>query len=176
MKLKIFPTGHWFLGYTATFWYNGDWDGKVVINVNKLRILSCHSSGVWMLASHCRDLGSIPGDFKWDSWWMKWHWSRFSPSSSVFLCESSFHHCSILICHRPTEVCNSPDQAAVHYHTLSPKAGASAVTQHVDSLGGKVVFFRMITWKEMVMVYSGYCYPSFCLEGLRKTTETYEDS
>jgi hypothetical protein len=32
---------------------------------------------------------SIPDQFMWDLWWTKWHWDRFSPSSSVF--PSQFH-------------------------------------------------------------------------------------
>jgi hypothetical protein len=27
----------------------------------------------------------VRGLFMWDLWWTKWHWSRFSPSTSVFL-------------------------------------------------------------------------------------------
>jgi hypothetical protein len=26
----------------------------------------------------------IPGQSMWDLWWTKWHWNRFSPSTSVF--------------------------------------------------------------------------------------------
>jgi hypothetical protein len=27
--------------------------------------------------------GSIPGEVMWDLWWTKWHWDRFSLSTSV---------------------------------------------------------------------------------------------
>lgn len=30
-----------------------------------------------MVLSHCCDLSSFPDDFKWDSWWTKWHCSKF---------------------------------------------------------------------------------------------------
>jgi hypothetical protein len=42
----------------------------------------------------------------------------------------------------PHEVCDSPDQAA-HYHTLSPKLGASSLIRHFASLGVKVVQFYL---------------------------------
>jgi hypothetical protein len=64
------------------------------------------------------DLGLILGDFTWDLWWTKWHWSSFAQSSSVFsvliIILSSLHtHLS------PSyDVYDSRDQAA-HYHTLS---------------------------------------------------------
>jgi len=43
-------------------------------------------TGDWTLASHCRSLGSIPGNFVWDSWWMRWHWSRISLGFSYLPC------------------------------------------------------------------------------------------
>jgi hypothetical protein len=30
----------------------------------------------------------------WDLWWTKWHWGRFSPSTSVFLANSHSTNCS----------------------------------------------------------------------------------
>jgi hypothetical protein len=30
-----------------------------------------------------RRLGFAPGQVMWDLWWTKWHWGRFSPSTSV---------------------------------------------------------------------------------------------
>jgi hypothetical protein len=38
------------------------------------------------LTNHLSDRsgpGSIPGLVKWDLWWTKWRWGRFSPSTSV---------------------------------------------------------------------------------------------
>jgi hypothetical protein len=33
----------------------------------------------------------------WDLWWTKWHWSRFSPSTSVSPANSHSTDCSTLI-------------------------------------------------------------------------------
>jgi hypothetical protein len=33
--------------------------------------------------AHTGGPGSIPGLVKWDLWWTKWRWGRFSPSTSV---------------------------------------------------------------------------------------------
>jgi hypothetical protein len=40
------------------------------------------SSGYW-LTSHRGDPGSRLGLIKWDLWWKKWRWGRFSPRTSV---------------------------------------------------------------------------------------------
>jgi hypothetical protein len=39
----------------------------------------------WSLASHRGGPVSNPGLVMWDLWWKKWHWGRFSPSTSVSL-------------------------------------------------------------------------------------------
>jgi hypothetical protein len=41
--------------------------------------------------------GSSPGQVMWDLWWTKWHWGRFSPSTSVS--PANFHStdCSTFI-------------------------------------------------------------------------------
>jgi hypothetical protein len=44
-----------------------------------------HSSSAWSLASHRGGSGSRPGLVKWDLWWTKWRWGRFSSSTSVSL-------------------------------------------------------------------------------------------
>jgi hypothetical protein len=36
-----------------------------------------------LLGSHRGGPGSIPGLVKWDLWWTKWRWGRFSPRTSV---------------------------------------------------------------------------------------------
>jgi hypothetical protein len=33
----------------------------------------------------------------WDLWWTKWHWGRFSPSTSVSPANPHFTNCSIII-------------------------------------------------------------------------------
>lgn len=38
-----------------------------------------------------------PRRLKWESWCMKWHWSRFVLSSSILSLKSSFYYYSILI-------------------------------------------------------------------------------
>jgi hypothetical protein len=39
---------------------------------------------------------SVPGLVKWDLWWTKWRWSRFSPSSSV---SPVNHYSTVVILH-----------------------------------------------------------------------------
>jgi hypothetical protein len=40
---------------------------------------------------------SSPGLVKWDLWWIKWRWGRFSPSTSVSLANLHFTNFSIMI-------------------------------------------------------------------------------
>jgi hypothetical protein len=42
-----------------------------------------HSSSGQSLAFHGGGLGSSPGLVKFDLWWAKWRWGRFSPRISV---------------------------------------------------------------------------------------------
>jgi hypothetical protein len=49
---------------------------------------ACSTNGEKM---HIGFWGSIPGLVKWDLWWTKWHWGRFSPSTSVSPCQPSLH-------------------------------------------------------------------------------------
>ena len=39
------------------------------------------------VAFHRKDPGSITGQYMWDFWWTKWHYYRFSFSTSVFPCQ-----------------------------------------------------------------------------------------
>jgi hypothetical protein len=86
--------------------------------------LSCQRcSGDYALSSHCGAPATIPGDFVWDLWWLKWQWSIYiSPGLSDFL--SANHHSIFFYTYLslPLEVCNSDDKAA-HYHILGPQAG-----------------------------------------------------
>jgi hypothetical protein len=47
--------------------------------------------------------GSSFGQFKWDLWWTKWNWDRFSASTSVSPATHSTD-CSILIIYHPGPV------------------------------------------------------------------------
>jgi hypothetical protein len=99
----------------------------------------------WTLASHWGDPDSVPDYFKWDLWWTKWHWSRFSPESFGFLPLIIIP--PLLHTHPspPHEGCDIPDQAA-HHHTLSPKLGAASPTRHLFGLEIKVVCMRFSRW------------------------------
>jgi hypothetical protein len=46
------------------------------------------------LRAQVRSYGTI-----WDLWWTKWHWGRFSPSTSVSHANSHSTKCSILVYH-----------------------------------------------------------------------------
>jgi hypothetical protein len=48
----------------------------------------------WLLVSHHGGPGSHPDQSIWDLWWTKWHWDRFSSSSSVF---PSQYHSSVAL-------------------------------------------------------------------------------
>jgi hypothetical protein len=39
-------------------------------------------AALW-LGFYCGGPGSRPGLVKWDLWWTKWRWNRFSPSTSI---------------------------------------------------------------------------------------------
>jgi hypothetical protein len=45
--------------------------------------------------SHRGSLGSIPDQVMWHLWWTKWHWRRFSPSTSISPANSYSTSCSI---------------------------------------------------------------------------------
>jgi hypothetical protein len=97
-----------------------------------------------MLVSHLRDLGSVPGDFIWDSWWREWHRSRFSCEFLGFpllLIIQSLLYTDLSL---PHEVCDSLDQVA-HYHTLGPKLQASSLTWHMAVLRVSVVLLQVYT-------------------------------
>jgi hypothetical protein len=40
--------------------------------------------------------GSIPGLVKWDLWWTKWRWGRFSSSTSVSPANLHSTYCSTI--------------------------------------------------------------------------------
>ena len=61
---------------------------KQVVKINCVDQL-CHFPGSQLTTSHSRGWGSIPGQSVWDLWLTKWHWGRFSSSSSVFPCQCS---------------------------------------------------------------------------------------
>jgi hypothetical protein len=55
---------------------------------------------------------------------------RFSPSTSVFPANISFHNLLHIHLSPPHEVCDCSDQAA-HYHNLGRQLGASLLTRHI---------------------------------------------
>jgi hypothetical protein len=46
---------------------------------------------------HSGEPGSMPGQFMWDLWWIKWRWYRFAPSTSVSPTNSHSTDCSTFI-------------------------------------------------------------------------------
>jgi hypothetical protein len=48
-------------------------------------------------SSHSGDPGSMPGQVMWDLCWTKWHWGRFSLSTSVSPANSQSTDCSTII-------------------------------------------------------------------------------
>jgi hypothetical protein len=69
-----------------------------------------------------------PGDFKWHSWWTKWHWSGFHSNLFSFL---------VVIIFPPPRhgVFNSSDLGT--YRILGPKLVSSSLIQHLVGPGGK---------------------------------------
>jgi hypothetical protein len=63
------------------------------------------------LASHRGDSGSGPGLVKWDLWWTKWRWWKFSPRTSVSSANLHSTKFSILIITRGRY--NRPEVAEV---------------------------------------------------------------
>jgi hypothetical protein len=63
-------------------------DHIYVIICNYLCNRPCPSSGGQSPTSHHGGPGSSPGQVMWDLWWTKWHWGRFSLSTSVPLANS----------------------------------------------------------------------------------------
>jgi hypothetical protein len=61
----------------------------------------CHSSGGKSPASHGCGPGLFPGQVVWHLWWIKWHWGRFSPSTSVSPANSYSTDYSTLIIYHP---------------------------------------------------------------------------
>jgi hypothetical protein len=76
----------------------------------------------------------------WDLWWIKWHWDRFFFQvlgfSPVNIIPPLLHiHLS-----PPHQKRDSPDQAP-HYHTLSPKLGASSLTWYLAGTEERSIIF-----------------------------------
>jgi hypothetical protein len=43
----------------------------------------------------------VRSQVRWDLWWKKWYWGRFSPSTSVSPANSHSTNCSIIIIYDP---------------------------------------------------------------------------
>jgi hypothetical protein len=63
--------------------------------------------------SHRGGPGSRTGLVKWDLWWTKWRWGRFSPSNSVSLASLNSTNCSIITLIYHLGLYNRPEVAAV---------------------------------------------------------------
>jgi hypothetical protein len=61
----------------------------------------CHCSGGYSPTSHRGDPGSSTNQVMWDLWSTKWHWGRFSPSTSVSPANSHSTYCSTFIFYHP---------------------------------------------------------------------------
>jgi hypothetical protein len=70
--------------------------------MEKVAVLQCHIiveidiAAVPQPASHRGCPDPIPGQIMWDLWWTKWHWGRFSASTSVSPANSHSAERSIL--------------------------------------------------------------------------------
>lgn len=53
----------------------------------------------WLVASHSRGPGLIPGLSKWDLWCTEWSWDRLLSEYFCFLFSVSFHQCSRYFIH-----------------------------------------------------------------------------
>jgi hypothetical protein len=49
----------------------------------RYKLLTATTHKDWTTSNQLTPLGSNPDLVKWDFWWTKWCWSRFSPSTSV---------------------------------------------------------------------------------------------
>jgi hypothetical protein len=68
---------------------------------------------VYNAISHRGGPGSRPGLVKWDLWWTKWRWSRFSPSTSVSPANLHSTNCSTITLIYHLGLYNRPEVAAV---------------------------------------------------------------
>jgi hypothetical protein len=94
------------LPFTELSWFPaGRKNGQISLALNDSDVKNsvilgpCHSLGGWLPGSHCSSLGSIPAQVMWGLWWTKWHWGRFSPTTSASLASSHCINCSIFINH-----------------------------------------------------------------------------
>jgi hypothetical protein len=63
--------------------------------------------------SHRGGPGSRPGLVKWDLWWRKWRWGRFSPSTSASPANLHSTNCSTITLFYHLGLYNRPEVAAV---------------------------------------------------------------
>jgi hypothetical protein len=83
---------------------------------------SYHSSGCYSSPSHRGGPGSNPGRVICHLWWAEWHWSRFSPSTSVSPSNSHSVVCSTLIEHPVTDAAYGLEaKSVVKWHRKQKK-------------------------------------------------------
>jgi hypothetical protein len=89
--------------FTEFVFYNVNEYKKMIFHALK-NIRPFHSSGGQSPASHCGGSGSGACEVMWDLRWTKWHWGRFSPSTSVSPANCHSTDCStLIICRYPVD-------------------------------------------------------------------------
>lgn len=100
---------------------------------------SCFGPDGYTLLSDSGASGSIPGNFMWDSWWMKQHCSRIFSKFLWFYPANHQRNICPLICHCLHVVYDSPNQSE---HYLLSRFHASSLTQHL--VGYRVSKFHQL--------------------------------
>jgi hypothetical protein len=90
-----------------------------------------HSSSGWSLASHRGGPASNPGLVKWDLWWTKWRWGRFSPSTSVS--PANLHSTKFSIIIITQGKCGSSLDSTPHYANLK-KNHTFLIFRHIEKM------------------------------------------
>jgi hypothetical protein len=101
-------------------------------------ILICYS-----LASHRGGPCSLTGLVKWDLWWTKWRWGRFSPSTSVSPANLHSTNCSTIILIYHLGLYNRPEVAAVPGDVSPPPLTTDTTTDLFSKRRNRHIYFIM---------------------------------
>ena len=96
---------------------------------------------------------SVPGDFVWDSWWMKWKWSGLANEFLQFclpIIATPLLHIHLL---PSSQMCGSPDQAS-YYHVFVLSLRTSSLTWYMK--GHKVRKYNFNTRHPRWYAYTKY--------------------